>query len=240
MDNQLISIGKAARKLNLSIKTLQRWDKSGKFVSIRVGARGNRFYRQFDLDLLLKNHLALAKKWATDHPASQPDLENYCETRDIFQARLECLQADLAKNINLKLASLISAISGEIGNNSFDHNLGNWPDIMGIFFSYSLSQKEIVLADRGQGILTTLKRVKPELINHLEALKIAFTQTISGRSPEKRGNGLKFVKNIIIANPIGFAFQTGNAILTKLKDQDHYQIKVSEEIVPGCLAVIEY
>ena len=75
-----------------------------------------------------------------------------------------------------------------------------------------MRNRKIVLADRGQGILTTLKRVRPELINSSEAMRLAFTETISGRYPETRGNGLKFVRSII-GNPFSLTFQTGNARL---------------------------
>ncbi len=100
------------------------------------------------------------------------------------------------------LFSLLTSVSGEIGNNSYDHNLGQWPDMSGIFFGYDLNKKQIVLADRGLGILQTLKRVRVELKDHESALKVAFTEIISGRKPEARGNGLKYVKNVISKNPI--------------------------------------
>ena len=79
------------------------------------------------------------------------------------------------------------------------------------FFAYDLSKKYIVLADRGQGILATLKKVKSNLSNHQEALKTAFTEIISGRAPEYRGNGLKFVKEIVETNEIDLMFYTGDA-----------------------------
>ena len=66
---------------------------------------------------------------------------------------------------------LIVAITGEIGNNSFDPNLGNWPDIRH-FLWYDIHKRNIVLADRGLGILTTLKRVKPELSSDVKAVKL--------------------------------------------------------------------
>jgi len=55
-----------------------------------------------------------------------------------------------------------------------------------------MRNRKVVLADRGQGVLTTLKRVRRELTNSSEAIRVAFTETISGRYPETRGNGLKF------------------------------------------------
>ena len=108
----------------------------------------------------------------------------------------EIFESKLSRITPIETVSLITAIVGEIGNNSFDHNLGNWPDMPGIFFSYTIRNKEVVLADRGQGILKTLKRVRTELTNSSAAMRVAFTETVSGRYPEARGNGLKFVKSI--------------------------------------------
>ena len=102
----------------------------------------------------------------------------YCETRDVFQARLNRMIDDLLKNSEIEENKIyaISAVAGEIGNNSFDHNLGNWSDVMGVFFAYDFTDDKlkIALADRGQGVLKTLKIVKPELKNNLEAIETAF------------------------------------------------------------------
>ncbi len=86
-----------------------------------------------------------------------------------------------------ELFSLLVSVAGEIGNNSFDHNLGLWPDTPGVFFGYDLNKKQIVLADRGVGVLKTLKRVRPGLARDADALEVAFTEVISGRAPERQG-----------------------------------------------------
>ena len=65
---------------------------------------------------------------------------------------------------------------------------------MGIYYGYNLEQRQIVLADRGLGILKTLQQTIPGLSGHKEALHIAFTEIVSGRAPEKRGNNLKYVR----------------------------------------------
>jgi len=135
---------------------------------------------------------------------------------------------------------LVVAIAGEIGNNSFDHNLGNWPDTPGIFFAYDINKRSIVLADRGLGILATLKRVKLGLNNDMKALEVAFTEILSGRAPESRGNGLKFVRKIVAENPISLLFQSGDAELTLTKDSDVLDIKHSAEPFRGCLALITF
>jgi len=161
----------------------------------------------------------------------------YCVTRDVFQARLDHLEYDLKNNLSKDFVYLISAIAGEIGNNSFDHNLGSWPDVTGIFFGYNIDNKiiKIILVDRGQGILKTLKKIKPNLKNDQEALKTAFYERISGRAPENRGNGLKFVRESILDNKIHLDFYSGNAQATL---NHEFAIKKSEYVIKGCLAIL--
>ena len=138
------------------------------------------------------------------------------------------------------LLSLVVSIAGEIGNNSFDHNLGQWPDTPGIFFGYDLNKRQIVLADRGLGILETLKRVKPELKDHEQALLTAFTEMISGRAPENRGNGLKYVRKVVSENPIDLLFQSGDAALKMEGKNQELRITKGEESFHGCLALITF
>ncbi|MBI2340335.1 MAG: hypothetical protein HYU99_08235 [Deltaproteobacteria bacterium] len=72
----------------------------------------------------------------------------------------------------------------------------------------------IVIADRGQGILSSLKRVLPSLKDDQEALETAFEKKLSGRAPEKRGNGLKFVRGVIHGNSSkGLLFLSGNGLV---------------------------
>ena len=240
MQNKLISIRNAAQSLGVSIDTLRRWDAAGRLQSVRSGSRGHRYYRGSDIEQYLQDVHVIARNWAqTPHPV-EPVPDIYCQTRDVFAARLEQFQSKLSRIAPLPTVSLITAVAGEIGNNSFDHNLGNWPDIAGIFFSYALRSKNVVLADRGQGILATLKRVRPELTKADEALNVAFTETISGRFPETRGNGLKFVKSIIIDNPFTLYFQTGNAYLYLKQYDEDVVVREAKTAIGGCLAVIGF
>ncbi|MDD5750075.1 MAG: helix-turn-helix domain-containing protein [Candidatus Pacebacteria bacterium] len=192
-----------------------------------------------DIETFLSNLFKLAKDWALSHKEF-PD-QFYCQNSGIFQARVTKMGSLMMENKDAKaMFSLLVSIAGEIGNNSYDHNLGQWPDTPGIFFGYDLNKKQIVLADRGLGILKTLKRVKPELENHEEALKVAFTEMISGRKPEARGNGLKYVRNVIAKNPINLIFQTGDAKLTLNGGTAVLDIEKVKENIPGCLALITY
>ncbi|OGH16277.1 MAG: hypothetical protein A3C22_02550 [Candidatus Levybacteria bacterium RIFCSPHIGHO2_02_FULL_37_10] len=240
MQNKLVSIGKAAKLLGVSIDTLRRWDFAGRLQSTRSAPRGHRYYRQSDIEQYLQDADAVARHWAQASQAIEPGQDVYCQTRDVFHARLETLQTGLNRISSLTTMSLVTAVAGEIGNNSFDHNLGNWPDIPGIFFSCSIRTKKVVLADRGQGILTTLKRVRPELISAEEALRVAFTETVSGRFPEARGNGLKFVKSIIVNNPFTLYFQTGDACLYLKQYDKDIVVREAKTSIRGCFTVIGF
>jgi len=128
---------------------------------------------------------------------------NVSETRDVFDARAQKMIPVLLKNkFSIEDARLIYSIIGEIGNNAYDHNLGLWKDQPGCFLFYDLDETglTVVLADRGRGMFSSLKRVIPDLVDDQEAIETAFQKVISGRSPEQRGNGLKFVRQIINGN----------------------------------------
>jgi len=244
MNKNLVTIKKVAKILDVSTQTLRRWDKSGRLVSIR-GKNNYRYYKKEDIEEYKRNNIKdvfkIARNWVLNTNAIEPQSDFYCIDASVFQARLNRFKSDLEKIEKLKeIYFLIVAISGEIGDNSFAHNLGNWPDIKGVFFTYDLGKRKIVLADRGQGILKTLKKVKPELNNHLDALKTGFTEIISGRSPESRGNGLKYVREVITNNDINLFFQTGDAELKIKKGDSDLNIKKSSISFHGCLALIQF
>lgn len=142
-----------------------------------------------------------------------------CATRDVFQARLDRFYRELLQSrFQNDAAALIASVLGEIGNNSFDHNLGQWQDQPGCWFQHDLSDLNhfwAVIADRGQGILASLKRVLPELADDQEALQVAYEKRVSGRAPEQRGNGLKYVRSVLNGHAgrgLFVASGTGHAI----------------------------
>lgn len=242
MDKGLISIGKAAKMLGVSIDTLRRWDRNGTIKPFRGGETGHRYYLKSDLYLLVNDLFSIAEQWVTaGHGTELNNDDLYCSTSDVFQSRLIKMQNELMKTKDLLTPfSLIVAITAEIGNNSFDHNLGNWRDLPGVFFGYDLKKQRIVLADRGQGILKTLQRVKPELKNDSEAIQTGFTEIISGRAPEDRGNGLKFVKNIVTTNPLNLLFESGDSKLILKNGDTKLHIEVKDSYVYGCIAMIQF
>lgn len=233
-----VSITEAANILDVSEDTLRRWDKEGKLVPIRsVG--GKRIYSRTQIGIFKDNLFITAQDWVTVS-GKIPD-QLYCQNSGVFTSRLTTMQDVLGKVSGLKqMYSLLVLVAGEIGDNSFAHNIGKWPDVPGVFFGYDIHKRHIVLADRGLGVLATLKRVKPELDNDRSALDVAFTQVISGRSPEARGNGLKLVRKVVSENPIGVVFRTGNAELILSKESSNLDIHENPKPFRGCFAIITF
>jgi len=239
--NNLIPISEAAKYLGVSVMTLRRWDTSGKLPGLKSPG-GHRYYHRDTLERYNAELFRLAQTWAASEIAPDIPVADYSDTQDRFRARLDTMANLMDRNPETTgSAPLVTAIAGEIGNNSFDHNLGNWPDIPGLFFGYDLNKRVIVLADRGVGIRATLLRVRPNLKNDTEALTVAMTEFVSGRTPEQRGNGLKFVRTVAIDNPIGIALQSGVAIAT-IDKEDPKTLKVSlaDRNIRGVLARIEF
>lgn len=236
--NDDISISETANILGISEDTLRRWDKEGKLVPLR-SAGGRRVYSRTQVEIFKDNLFISAQDWVLGLTEISDQL--YCENSGVFTSRLTRMQDVLGNVPELhKIFPLIVLVAGEMGDNSFAHNIGKWPGVQGIFFGYDIHKRHIVLADRGVGVLATLKRVKPELANDEDALDVAFTQVISGRSPEARGNGLKLVRKVVSENPIGVLFRTGNAELILTKDSSELDIHSNPKIFQGCLAVITF
>lgn len=241
--NIWLTIGEAAKILRVSVDTLRRWDKNGILVSERNNKKdGYRHYSNEVIESYLRDNVfKLGYAWASNKTGKEPPSIFYCQNSSIFQARLSKMEFEFNKIDSLKeRASLLVAITGEIGNNAFDHNIGNWTDVPGLFFGYDLKSKQIVLADRGQGIYKTLKRVKPTLKDDREALKTAFTEILSGRAPENRGNGLKYVKRAVEIIPIELFFQSGKAKLKIDKNNPEIKIKIARKKLQGCVALIKF
>jgi len=182
----------------------------------------------------------LAMEWcASQNPNAMPG-NYYCATRDVFAARVDNLSTDLKTNMKMDDGDvyMIAAMAGEIGNNSFDHNIGSWPDVPGAFFDWQITDggAQIVLADRGQGLMATLRKAKPEILDHQEALETAFFERISGRAPENRGNGLKFVREGVKAMRIHLTFISGDS---QAEINQNFEIKSADKVIRGCLAIIE-
>ncbi len=243
MSNRL-DINQIAEMLGVTPTTLRRWDADGTLKAQRQSSTSHRYYLEDDIeDFLTKNYKYLQKVATMWSFSKEDEVKNipqrfYCADSSIFRARLSKLEKLLQDDPKLKeMFSLVTSVAGEIGNNSFDHNIGNWPDIPGIFFGISLPEKKIILADRGQGVLATLRKVRKNLSNDKDALVLAFTEIISGRPTETRGNGLKYVKRIVTEYSMKLWFQSGKDVATIDKRLSVADVK---QDLRGCFAILDY
>lgn len=236
----LLTIGEAGKILGVSIDTLRRWDAAGKLKALRSSGK-HRYYSKEQLERFRLDLLAVARMWAESQVAPELPHEQYCHTQDIFKARLDSMASALERDLDAKsMAPLITAVAGEIGNNSFDHNFGNWPDVPGVFFAHDTQKRIVALADRGVGIRVTLSRVRPDLKDDIAALTVAFKERISGRAPEQRGNGLKFVRDVALKYPIGVSLQSGTAVAHITKQNGVLEIELADRHLRGTFAIITY
>lgn len=238
-EKNILSTEETANMLGVSVDTLRRWDKAGTFIPDARTQGGHRKYTLSQIDEYLSNIISKGKAWAKN--GGVVSSEYLCERSNIFQARLDRESKELfARAEYAEIAPMIMAVAGEIGDNSFAHNIGNWPDTPGVFLGFDAMRNIIVLADRGRGVQKTLQRVRPELTNDHDALFVAFTEVVSGRAPEARGNGLKFVRKATQKYPIGVFFQSGNAETTLEPGREEFTISKSSERIPGCFAIINF
>lgn len=153
--------------------------------------------------------------WASAITATEPPSDVHCPTSDVWQGRFVRIAPQLIKmGLETKIVALFASIAGEIGDNCFAHNAPGWTEMRGCWFEYTVTENTVqcIIADRGRGILASLSAVRPQLTTHKEALLVALTEKISGRAPEARGNGLKFIMNALGALQQGsFLLHTGDA-----------------------------
>lgn len=239
MNTGKVRIGRAAKILNVSAQTLRNWEKTGKLRAERSKG-GQRFYTLQDLNNYALDLKMLGLAWATSALPPELPSEYYCERSDRFTSRVAKMGATLQKvgNVSEDLASLLTLVAGEIGDNSFAHNVGAWPDVPGVFFAYNIDKRIIVLADRGRGVKTTLQQIRPSLATDVDALRVAFTEIVSGRNPERRGNGLKVVRNVAESNEIGLLFRSGIGLVTIPLHPGPMRIQMADGNIRGTYAVI--
>ncbi len=60
--DQLLTIQEAAEMLHIHTNTLRRWSDEGKIVSLRINSRGDRRYRQQDIE----DFLATFNSWLSE------------------------------------------------------------------------------------------------------------------------------------------------------------------------------
>ena len=129
----------------------------------------------------------------------------HCFYRDEFNARLSYF-IEMFKDFGLTEsdAQRATALVGELGNNVFDHNLGNWPtSISGCIIAAGhypdTHTIEIAVGDPGAGFYRSLKTAFPKITSDKEAIKLGLAGN-TGRVGEARGNGLRLTQLWTIQN----------------------------------------
>lgn len=158
--------------------------------------------------------------------------EYISKTRDIFSARLESYISSSQKYLE-------AAILGELGNNTFDHNINfNEPFERGVYFNTEYKNGLVIVADFGRGLLDSLRQTQTHLNNDEDAIKTAFLERVSGRFPESRGNGLKFVLESLIENKWEMFYKSGTASVSVSGGKYSFQKDRTE--YKGCLAILRF
>ncbi|MGZ3805245.1 MAG: hypothetical protein ACXVCE_12495 [Bacteriovorax sp.] len=143
---------------------------------------------------------------------------NFCKNRAEFNGRLSSYEAILKNSFSEDCLFLITSSLGEIGNNCFDHNLGFWQSDPGCLFIRD--HKFSIICDRGRGIKQSLSVVYDLKKEDKDYISIAFQKVITGRAPEKRGNGLKFVRKNILNCGLGLTCKSGDELFHLGKEYD--------------------
>jgi hypothetical protein len=162
-----------------------------------------------------------------------PTKEHFSPHRDVFTARMQTYIAETG-------CYLAAAVISEIGNNTFDHNFTFADDCpRGVYCDLSYGGDDwTVLADFGRGVRKSLARVVLDIQTDVEAVETAFTKRISGRSPEQRGNGLKFVADTIRQQDWELYFQSGSGACTI--DKAGPRFFEAHKAITGCLGIIRF
>lgn len=156
-----------------------------------------------------------------------PENDNYniqeilhCKHRDEFDGKLERFITMFQHfGLNEDDARLATTLIGELGNNTFDHNLGSWPtDVSGCIITAQnwpkLKKIQFAIADPGVGFLGSLKAAFPELKTDIEAIKKGMAGN-TGRIGEIRGNGLKLIQEWTIKDFCGkVSIQSGEGLVS--------------------------
>lgn len=197
----------------------------------------------FDKRLDELNYMDAASKLAAIQISERENLDlheiTHCRYADEFNARLGQFERMFRNfGLNDEDAKRALVIFGELGNNVFDHNLGNWPTNFSgsivVAQNYPEEKRiECVIADAGVGFFGSLRAAFPDLHSDLEAIQKGL-EGYTGRIGETRGNGLKTIQNWTIKNFHGILnIHSGKGLVQV--DENGIQIK---EVMPtlGTLA----
>ncbi len=204
---------------------IERQQFEDKEVILPKDAELLRYLKQMHFDERLKEleYRDAASVLAAIPISEQEDLNAHgtihCRYGDEFNARLGRFERMFQNfGLNDEDAKRALVIFGELGNNVFDHNLGNWPTNFSgsIVVAQNYPQRkriECVIADVGVGFFGSLRAAFPILHDDLGAIQKGL-EGYTGRIGETRGNGLKTIQNWTIKNFHGILnIHSGNGLV---------------------------
>ncbi len=125
----------------------------------------------------------------------------HCEFRDALEAQLSSKIRRMFRHFGLNELdeARATALVGELGNNVFDHNDGQWPSSIrgAIILAQHNPNKhriEIVVADPGIGFSGSLRAANKSIASDEDAIVLGMSG-VTGRVGESRGNGLKVIQD---------------------------------------------
>lgn len=205
---------------------IERMENSDKKLILPKDSQTKSYLKRMRFDKIL-SELGYEEEKNILDSVSTPTIENlniqeilHCFYRDEFNARLDRFISMFETfGLDQNEAQRATSIVGELGNNVFDHNLGNWPTrISGCIISAqhypSLQKIYIAVGDPGVGFFGSLKTAFPEIGNDVDAIKKGLAGN-TGRIDEVRGNGLKLIQQWTIENFSGCVMiHSGNGLVT--------------------------
>jgi hypothetical protein len=142
----------------------------------------------------------------------------HCIFRDELDGRLGKIKRMFAHlGLNEPETSMAASLVGELGNNVFDHNDGQWPGSVrgAIILAQSNPRQgkiEVVVCDPGIGFRRSLAGHQP-VASDADAIKLGLSG-VTGRIGEPRGQGLRIVQNWTINNFDGIVrIQSGDGLV---------------------------
>ncbi|MDP2930727.1 MAG: hypothetical protein Q8N56_03970 [bacterium] len=182
-------------------------------------------------ELTYKSFLAPLEKTEVN----EKDNDNVCEIlhcifRDDLEARLgsKIRRMFFHFGLNENEEPMATSLVGELGNNVFDHNDGQWPtSVRGAIILAQMNPQqrmaEVVVADPGIGFSGSLKALNPNIANDVDAIKLGLTGA-TGRIGERRGQGLQIVQDWTIKKFAGIVkIHSGSGLVVVDADGQHVE-----------------
>ncbi len=191
--------------------------KSAEVLSYLKRMHFDQIMRELGYESFLKP-LAAIEMNERDNPGVQEII--WCKYRDEFDARLKggIRRMLIGFGMSGDAEAMTTALIGEMGNNVYDHNEGQWPTNIGGAFILAqyypkLRQAHVVVADPGIGFLGSLSPTNPEISNAVEAILLGLSG-VTGRVNEDRGNGLLLIQEWAVNKFRGeFRVQSGDGLV---------------------------